>query len=491
MSTTSPQPLVYGIHARNPLAAALDDYEISHTLPDGVELLSTEPKAQVRERLLVWRFRQFPPGGAQQIFVTVRPPSKHWQPPTAAEFHIHFRNRSTFRAPLTRPAIEITLPPTVDLIAGRTMSFPVRLTNRGLAPLVGGLLRGEGIRDAEQKVPQLAPGAQTIIDVAVKADQPGDHLVKLTVLEGGLPRPVSAQVACQVQLEPLLILWSGPARLPAGSALHTTITVRNTTATTFADVQVTLLCAEGVQAALVTGQKMGTLQEALSWGLSNFKPGAEATFPVAVLAQVPGECQLAIQAMSGTTETLFTWTGPALISKPARVLDSLIAALDRQITGSAPTTEAPAAAPRYVVFRLGDEDFGFPLAAVQEIARPVPITPVPNTPDWLVGVGNVRGDVVSMVDLRQFLGMTRNAAEAERLLVVQSKTDDLVVGLLVDNVRGLTSIIPENIRQPATPLEGRIPALLAGLAEVDGHLLGVLAAERLLHAPELRQLQAV
>jgi purine-binding chemotaxis protein CheW len=103
-----------------------------------------------------------------------------------------------------------------------------------------------------------------------------------------------------------------------------------------------------------------------------------------------------------------------------------------QPTALAPS--APAATQQFLVFRLGDEEFGLPISAVEEVARvPASIARVPKTPKFLEGVVNLRGEVLPVVDQRKRFNMpvSRNTA-AQRLVVV--RTERHLAGLIVDSV---------------------------------------------------------
>src|SRR5262249_10077058 len=108
----------------------------------------------------------------------------------------------------------------------------------------------------------------------------------------------------------------------------------------------------------------------------------------------------------------------------------------------------------------------------------------------LLGVANVRGDIVSMVHLRSFLGLDSGAGEG-RMMVVRASSHDLVTGLIVDQVRGIRSLPEQGIAAPSTPVEDRVAPYLRGVAEADGRLLVLLDLDRLLLSPEMRQFESV
>ncbi|NYD90078.1 chemotaxis protein CheW [Sphingomonas melonis] len=91
-----------------------------------------------------------------------------------------------------------------------------------------------------------------------------------------------------------------------------------------------------------------------------------------------------------------------------------------------------------IVFGIGDELFALPIGVVREILDHGPAFRVPNAPDWLIGLCDVRGLSVPMVDFRICLGLpTVEVTPATRVLVVESDTGGarpLVIGLVVDRV---------------------------------------------------------
>jgi purine-binding chemotaxis protein CheW len=90
-----------------------------------------------------------------------------------------------------------------------------------------------------------------------------------------------------------------------------------------------------------------------------------------------------------------------------------------------------------LVVRLAAGDYAIPVERIREIVRLVTVTRVPRTPDWLVGVVALRGEIVEVVDLRRRLGLPKGeAARANRIVVIHGD-DDGVAGLLVDSVTGV------------------------------------------------------
>ena len=85
----------------------------------------------------------------------------------------------------------------------------------------------------------------------------------------------------------------------------------------------------------------------------------------------------------------------------------------------------PQAETDYVTFYVGDVLLGIDINSVDEINRHVEVMPVPHAPPFVCGVFNLRGDVVTAVDLHVILGITQEASEATRTVIVRSKDEQI------------------------------------------------------------------
>jgi purine-binding chemotaxis protein CheW len=94
----------------------------------------------------------------------------------------------------------------------------------------------------------------------------------------------------------------------------------------------------------------------------------------------------------------------------------------------------------FVAFSLGDTRCVIPIRNVVEIGRIPDAVPVPNAPAWLHGLGNLRGQVLSLIDLRAFLGIGRVRPATGRMLVLRDEEEQVMAGLLVDHVHQIVSL---------------------------------------------------
>jgi purine-binding chemotaxis protein CheW len=144
-----------------------------------------------------------------------------------------------------------------------------------------------------------------------------------------------------------------------------------------------------------------------------------------------------------------------------------------------------------LVFRLGDEEFGLPIAAVDEVARtPDKITRLPKTPKFLEGVVNLRGEVLPVIDQRRRFDMPPlQDADSRRLVVV--RTGKRKAGVIVDSVSEVLRARQADV-EPAPDLAGESERLVNGVLnqEARGRMILLLDPAELLSRSEQKLLEA-
>ncbi|MEM6994750.1 MAG: chemotaxis protein CheW, partial [Myxococcota bacterium] len=129
---------------------------------------------------------------------------------------------------------------------------------------------------------------------------------------------------------------------------------------------------------------------------------------------------------------------------------------------------------QYVAFRVGDERYGVPIADISEIAKVFETTPVPRTADFVLGIGNVRGSVIPVVELATRLMLPGPIVPSphRRILIVR-RQDDLY-GVVVDEVYAVVTIAPEALEDAPGALAGPRGDYIQALARYEGQILIVL-----------------
>jgi purine-binding chemotaxis protein CheW len=144
-----------------------------------------------------------------------------------------------------------------------------------------------------------------------------------------------------------------------------------------------------------------------------------------------------------------------------------------------------------VTFRVGAELFGVPIAAAQEIVRVPTIARIPQAPDFVEGVINLRGRIVTVVDLRKRLNQAGAGVQSERsaksrILVVEA--GGRLVGVIVDEVTEVLKLSPDRV-EPAPPMvAGLSNQYINGVGKLKEHLLILLEIEKVLTADQLAAL---
>jgi purine-binding chemotaxis protein CheW len=141
-----------------------------------------------------------------------------------------------------------------------------------------------------------------------------------------------------------------------------------------------------------------------------------------------------------------------------------------------------------VSFKIGNEEFGVDILKVQEINRMMQITKVPNAPEFVDGVINLRGRIIPIIDLRIRLGMVkREHDKSTRIVVVE--LDGKTVGFIVDEVSEVLRI-PVNITEPPPPMVAGINAdYITAVGKLEDRLLILLDMEKVLSEKEKAELE--
>lgn len=141
---------------------------------------------------------------------------------------------------------------------------------------------------------------------------------------------------------------------------------------------------------------------------------------------------------------------------------------------------------RYCTFHLGDLYLGVDVTQVQEVIRFQETTRVPLVSKVVHGLINLRGEIVTTIDLRRRLGL-EPLGDGEEPMNVVTRTDDGVVSLLVDRIGDVVDLDPDGFEPPPPTLRGPSRDLVAAVQQLDGCLLLVLDIPRLLELPAVQE----
>lgn len=178
-------------------------------------------------------------------------------------------------------------------------------------------------------------------------------------------------------------------------------------------------------------------------------------------------------------------------------LNRLIAEIDREIGGTV-SPESPKEAGsckpegasdrlqhQFILFALESTLFALPLSCALEIGHRPAITPLPNLPPWVMGISNIRGEIISFVNLKAFLGIPFSGKKGDdRFIIIHSKR--LKTGMIVDSIRGIVVLdrIDHDI-QKSPYREGDIARYILGVAVSGENLMNILDIDRLLSSKRM------
>ena len=141
---------------------------------------------------------------------------------------------------------------------------------------------------------------------------------------------------------------------------------------------------------------------------------------------------------------------------------------------------------QWVTFRLGEETYGINVMQVQEVLRMTEIAPVPGAPVYVLGIINLRGNVVTVMDTRQRFGLPqREPDDATRIVIIEA--EDQVVGILVDSVAEVVYLNQPEIESPPNVGNEESSRYIQGVANREEGLLILVDLNRLLTDEEWRE----
>jgi purine-binding chemotaxis protein CheW len=134
---------------------------------------------------------------------------------------------------------------------------------------------------------------------------------------------------------------------------------------------------------------------------------------------------------------------------------------------------------KLAIFRVSNEWYGVDISKTREVARIETITYLPSSPEHIAGIVNLRGDILSVTDLKRIFGLpSEQLTGKSRLVVIES--GDLETGLLVDEVDEVMDVAVSKIHPTLATISAEKADFLTGEYRIDGKLIGILNIEKIL-----------
>ena len=148
---------------------------------------------------------------------------------------------------------------------------------------------------------------------------------------------------------------------------------------------------------------------------------------------------------------------------------------------------------KYLTFTLADEEYGIGILKIKEIIGMMPVTTVPQTPDFVKGVINLRGKVIPVMDLRLRFGMESiDYTERTCIIVVEIEGSNgtIQIGIVVDSVSEVLNIKGEDIEDTPTFGTKLNTEYILGMAKMEGGVKILLDIDRVLSEGDIADLES-
>ncbi|MHA8112589.1 chemotaxis protein CheW [Kosakonia cowanii] len=157
---------------------------------------------------------------------------------------------------------------------------------------------------------------------------------------------------------------------------------------------------------------------------------------------------------------------------------------DKQLSGDNAGNE-------FLVFTLGNEEYGIEILKVQEIRGYDRVTRIANTPDFIAGVTNLRGVIVPIVDLRVKFILGSAEFDQNTVVIVLSLDSGRVVGIVVDGVSDVLALNAAQIKPAPEYTVTLSTQYLLGLGSLNERMLILVDIEKLLNSEEMELIERV
>lgn len=165
--------------------------------------------------------------------------------------------------------------------------------------------------------------------------------------------------------------------------------------------------------------------------------------------------------------------------------------LDKQFSpdlGSAVSQDAQSL--QSLHFRVGQYDLLLPLDTSTEIINKIDYSPIPNSRPWLMGIASRRGQLLTLIDLKNFLFATESSSSLKNKRIIATKVGQVFLGLVVDQVVGMARLweMQSEASHPAD-WDDVIVELLRGIYRVDDTYFGLCDIEKIVHNQRFMEMQ--
>jgi len=140
------------------------------------------------------------------------------------------------------------------------------------------------------------------------------------------------------------------------------------------------------------------------------------------------------------------------------------------------------------VFKLAGQPYAIDIMKIKQIIRPLKVSPLPQAPDFLEGVINLRGVVIPVIDMRKRFGMEDRESGSDEKVIIAS-VEKRIVGCVVDDVTEVIPVSQKEIQPPPRAMRGIQSDYLYGVCRYEDDILMILNLDEILTAEEKSELK--
>ncbi len=463
--------------------------KVEFALPPEVGTVQTTHPAQRTTRGLKWNLGQIDPG--VPIILGVRIPLT----PEAELFRHSPALVRIAQGPLALPRLSLTCEAPAVVRAGQPVHVRLVVTNRGEADGKGIRIAAYGSNAEAVRVPEVTEcirvGQTQVIDLQFPHSPVGSTRWQVAVTAANVP-PAYSTIEFVTVATRLEINLDVPETMAVDDEVTCRVVVKNTG----------LIAANGFVVTLSLPQELvfqeatqhGSLAmsgERIEWSIEALERDCTWEGQVRLVGFAPGSMAL-IAAVDGYEDPSSTTTAALTCEVRPATGRRTLGELETGVSWDAPAANVirqhlPArdVRDRHLLFQLAGSRFALPIRNVREVLRPVPITPLPGVPRWLSGVANIRGDIVTVVDLSSYLELQAAETNSGSLVVLNDETNDCQLAFVVHDVAGIRPIAAASPGGSLAQCTARnLGPILAGLGDDQGKLVHELNAHHLIQSIE-------
>ncbi|MCX5665654.1 MAG: chemotaxis protein CheW [Candidatus Omnitrophica bacterium] len=143
---------------------------------------------------------------------------------------------------------------------------------------------------------------------------------------------------------------------------------------------------------------------------------------------------------------------------------------------------------RVLSFRLGTEHYCIHITDAKEVFKPASITRIPNTPAFIVGITNLHGAAIPLIDIRYFLGLHQKEGLAGTKVIVTDVGHN-IIGIMVDDVDEALDIEEASIQPPLATIKGKLADFTKGQVQLGPEIVVLLELKKILNCEEIENLK--